>query len=92
MPVNLHNLRARDVDINHGIDFERAREHLAAQAGEAYRTYVALADAPQSDPQTVEAAWDAYCEASRRRDSLRRSDEEEIARILRASTSAGSVE
>lgn len=83
MPVNLHNLRARDVDINHGIDFERAREHLAAEAGKAYREYVALAAVPQSDQQAVDAAWEAYRAASRRRDGLRRSDGEEIARILR---------
>ena len=28
-------------DINYGVDFERAREHLDAEAGRLFRTYLA---------------------------------------------------
>ena len=51
-------------DINYGVDFERAREHLDAEAGRLFRTY--LAAKKSGTPEDIEQAIAGYEAAQRR--------------------------
>lgn len=82
-PLQLANLTAKDVDINHGVDFERARETLARAAGDAYAHYTAQ-KALDERSDTTEAAWESYVQASADLDGLRRTDSQAIKAVLQA--------
>lgn len=67
------------VSINHGVDFERAKECLQAEAGRLFRAY---REAQQIDPVETAKARAAYIAAQERADSLRLHDFTEIRAIL----------
>lgn len=68
------------VSINHGVDFERAKECLQAEAGRLFRAY---RDAQAtSTPEAVAMARAAYIAAQARADSLRLHDFADIRAIL----------
>jgi len=51
------------VDVNTGVDFERARERLSAEAGRCFRRYRAVKADVTSSPQEIAQARDAYLDA-----------------------------
>ncbi|HEX7817385.1 hypothetical protein [Dyella sp.] len=67
-------------DINYGVDFERAREHLDAEAGRLFRTY--LAAKKSGTPEDIEQAIAGYEAAQRRAQALRPTDDAAIRAIL----------
>lgn len=84
-PLQLGNLTAKDVDINHGVDFERAREKLARVAGTAYADYAAQKARNERDDK-VDDAWERYVDASAELDGLRRTDSDGIRAVLQATS------
>lgn len=67
-------------DINYGVDFERAREHLDAEAGRLFRAYLATKKA--GTPAEVEQAAAVYDAAQRRAQALRPADDAAIRAVL----------
>ncbi|MCE5234192.1 MAG: hypothetical protein LLF91_12930 [Xanthomonadaceae bacterium] len=70
------------VDINFGIDFERARERLDREAGRAFREYLRVMKNPDAPEAMRHDTRDAYLQAHARCRALRPHDTEAIRRIL----------
>lgn len=70
------------VDINAGLDYERARARLNQDAGRAFRQYMSLKNNPATSTAASEAARKAYVEASVEYKQLRFGDTVAIAEIL----------
>lgn len=73
---------AQHVDINSGLDFERARERLNNAAGAAFRTYTAAKQRPTASLEEVTDALEHYQALQRKAKGLRRTDAEAIAAAL----------
>jgi hypothetical protein len=69
-------------DINYGVDFERARECLDAEAGRLFRVYLITQKA--RTPENIAQARAAYEAAQQRTLVLRPSDEAAIRAVLEA--------
>ncbi|MDO1530338.1 hypothetical protein QMK61_15985 [Fulvimonas sp. R45] len=67
-------------DINYGVDFERAREHLDAEAGRLFRVYLTAKKSGTSEE--IEQARTAYEAAHHRAQTLRPSDDASIRAVL----------
>lgn len=68
------------VSINHGVDFERALEHLQAEAGRLFRAYREAK--ATGTPEAAAQARSDYMAAQERADSLRLHDEAGIRAVL----------
>lgn len=75
-------LNTNHVDINYGVDFERARERLNDEAGRAFRVYLQTKSKADATPEAVDAARQAYDDANTAFRKLTRHDADTIARIL----------
>ncbi|OHE80681.1 MAG: hypothetical protein A2X76_01435 [Lysobacterales bacterium GWF1_69_6] len=73
---------AHHVDINTGLDFERARERLNNAAAAAFRTYTITKKRPTASLEEVTDALDAYQALQRKAKGLRRTDAAAIAAAL----------
>ncbi|WP_017461369.1 hypothetical protein [Dyella ginsengisoli] len=69
-----------ELDTNFGVDFERAKERLHAEAGRLYRRYWAIRNT--ASPAAVEEAKAAWTDAQARAAALRRQDEAAIRAVL----------
>lgn len=69
------------VDINYGVDFERARERLDHAAGKCFREYWAAKKGNGSDEQ-IARLRQAYIEAQAETEALSRHDEAAIRVVL----------
>ena len=67
-------------DINYGVNFECAREHLDAEAGRLFRVY--LIAKKTGTPDDIEQAGAAYEAAQRRAQALRPNDDAAIRAVL----------
>lgn len=72
--------QAGHVSINYGVDFERAKERLEAEAGRLFRAYRATKET--GSPEAIEQARAAYVAAQERAGSLRLNDEAGIRAVL----------
>lgn len=70
------------VDVNHGLDFERARARLNQDAGRAFRKYMGLKNDPDANPAAIENAKRAYIEANEEYRNLRPGNDKAIEAIL----------
>lgn len=70
------------IEINTGLDFERARERLNNAAAAAFRTYTAAKQRPGASLEDVSEALQHYQALQRRAKSLRRTDAAEIEAAL----------
>ena len=70
-----------EVDINHGVDFERARERLNRVAGEHFRRLY-QARCEHADEATIERLRQAYRTAQREMNALSPRDEAAIQEVL----------
>lgn len=70
-----------DVDINHGVDFERALERLQHAAGKIFRQY-REAKHGHGDEAEVARLYQAYIDAQREAESLSSRDETAIRVVL----------
>jgi len=69
-------------NINYGVDFERARECLDAEAGRLFRVYLTAKKA--GSPEEAGQASAAYEAAQRRIQALRPGDDAAIRAVLEA--------
>ena len=70
------------IDINHGVDFERARERLNYKAGESFRRYREAKDRVGASPEEVEQLRAAYLEAMHEQEALSAHDSNAIQAVL----------
>jgi hypothetical protein len=68
--------------INRGVDFERAKERLQAEAGKAFRAYWQAKRDPQASPSVVQELQDAYVQANAVAQRLRADDAAGITAVL----------
>lgn len=73
---------AKHIDINAGLDFERARERLNNAAGQAFRDYSAAKARPNASLEDVAEALHHYQALQRKAKSLRRTDAAAISAAL----------
>ena len=71
----------KEVDINYGVDYERARERLNLVAGAHFRRLY-QAKREQADEATIERLRQAYRKAQREIDALSPRDEAAIQAVL----------
>ncbi|CAD7741451.1 hypothetical protein LMG31884_47720 (plasmid) [Xanthomonas hydrangeae] len=71
----------KELEITHGLDFERARERLNADAGRRFREYLEAQSAAAGE-QLVQHARQSYVESAALLRQLQPSDTKAIARIL----------
>ncbi len=71
----------KNTDINHGLDFERARDRASNVAGQRFREYLEIknGDAPE---KAVHQARVSYLEAAALERTLKPTDHEAISEIL----------
>jgi hypothetical protein len=69
------------VDINHGLDYELARENLNAAAGRAWRQYLAAKQMQKPEAEIIELRA-AYVETQNEFKNLKRTDTAAITAIL----------
>lgn len=81
MLANMTN--AKHVDINHGLDFERAQERLNNVAGRFFRAYLNIKKSPSATEQEKEAARNKYVDAMAQYKALKPTDTTTITEILR---------
>lgn len=70
-----------DVDINYGVDFERALERLHHEAGNIFRQY-REAKRGNADEASIKRLREAYIEAQREAEALSSHDEARIRAVL----------
>ena len=70
------------IDINHGVDFERARERLNNKAGERFRCYREAKDREGASPEEVEQLRAAYLQAVHGQEALSAHDSNAIRAVL----------
>lgn len=63
-------------------NYEDAKARLQLQASIAYRTLLRVKEDPRSSQEAIGKARDAYFRADIRAEKLRRTDKDEIARVL----------
>lgn len=63
-------------------DYEEAKARLQLQASMAYRTLLRTKEDPRSSQEAISKAREAYFRADIRAENLRRTDRNEIARVL----------
>lgn len=73
---------APSLDINAGLNYERARDRLNQDAGQAFRRYMLLKNNPSTSADAMTAARKAYAEASDECRRLRPDDAAGIAAIV----------
>lgn len=73
--------KSEHVDINYGLDYERARERLNDYAGRAWRLYLAAKQMQKSEDE-IASLREAYVAAQHKFKNLKRTDVAEIAAIL----------
>lgn len=69
-------------DINDGVDFECAKDHLQAEAGKAFRAFWKAKRDPQATPSEVQELQEAYAQADAAARRLRADDAAGIAAVL----------
>lgn len=75
------------LDLNDGVEFERARARLNAIAGQAFRAWLQIKNTSNTAAEAAEAARLAYEHASARCRQLNRNDSPAIADVLQAKAS-----
>lgn len=75
-------LNATHIEINRGVDFERARDRLNERAGKAFRVYLEAKRSKDATEASINAAREAYDVANSEFRALRSNDAEAIARVL----------
>lgn len=70
------------VDINYGVDFERAKERLSAQAGEVFRRLHRARSSGTATEEEIQALRQEYAVACNREKGLRVDDTASILQIL----------
>jgi hypothetical protein len=73
------------IDINHGVDFERAQERLSNKAGERFRRYREANGREDASPDEVEQLRAAYLDAQNEQEALLAHDINAIRVVLATS-------